>query len=290
MTMQINIGDVWKDVDCEGSKINISGVWKAFDCDDETGGGAGAVQIGNISPGIWNPTTAGGSGWGGSGDCCSTSSGIFIDEGEQSETISVGGNIPLVLASGVGCPPYNWSTSNTGYSLQYATTSGANAHLNTLYVVGGTCGVHYEANAQVGVSDTCGSGVVIEVRNAGGHWASDFIVDARCYSGATPCQSCFQFTCAPGLPLPQNCMDNGPKTEIVGSERWITSWGCICDTRIDDVRWCVNENDRDGNPDYCPPSYLFFASTIVAAEECDNGGYHAVCCAAGGSLHAIWIC
>jgi len=171
MTMQINISDVWKDVDCEGSKINIAGVWKDFDCEDELGGGVGAVQVRTGGGGgDWNPTTQGGSGWGGSEDCCDTSSGILLNDAATSDAIAPGGSIPITMVSGMGCPPYNWSVSNVGYSLEYATTSGDNAHKNTLYSVGGTCGEHYEAMAQIGVSDTCGSGVVIDIRNSGGYW------------------------------------------------------------------------------------------------------------------------
>ena len=164
MTMQINIGDVWKDVDCTGSKINIGGVWKDFDCEDELGGGSGAVQI-NLFPSIWKPTTSGTGGWGPIEDCCSTSSGVFLNDAETPDTIVPGNSITLTLVS--GCGPYNWSTSSTGYSLDESTTSGVT---NTLNCAAGSCGTDYEPSATIAVSDACGSGTTFAIRATGGGW------------------------------------------------------------------------------------------------------------------------
>jgi len=169
MTMQIAISGSWLDVDCEGLKINIGGVWKGIDCEDivtvSGGDGAGAVRlkltggegVGGNPGGGWAMTTQGIGGWGSPISCnCFTSPGFVFDDAATPDTIAPGGNITVTISG--GCWPY-----------------------------AGTCGVEFDPYATINVTDTCGSGVEIVIRNTGGQWNQI----GNVYNGNNNCASSF---------------------------------------------------------------------------------------------------
>jgi hypothetical protein len=216
---------------------------------------------------------------------CTCPSGDFAyDDASTPDTIAPGGTISLFVSG--GCPPYSWSVQTCcGYTLGSAITQGLS---NTLTSASGTCGVHYGVAPQITITDACSDSVVFQIRNTGGHWGAQFVNIARCRVASVDCQSCFVFVCVPTTQT--NCAANGPVTDIVNNQRWITDWKCICDTVVGNAAWCVGGVDRDNDANYVPPSYPTLASSQQGdPEECDDGGNHGECIG-DTSSHWHWIC
>jgi len=99
----------------------------------------------------------------------SSSSSISVaplawDFGVTPDTIDPGGNITIGVEGGRA--PYTWSIlSGVGYSIDAVTDP-----TNTLEVVGGVCGVNYDAVVQVQVEDDAGIIITRYFRNTGGKW------------------------------------------------------------------------------------------------------------------------
>ncbi|KKL91355.1 hypothetical protein LCGC14_1895540 [marine sediment metagenome] len=87
------------------------------------------------------------------------------NEGFSAETITtpgVGGQNEVSIGVTGGTPPYTWSVSGTGFSLEFTTTTSGN---NTLYADDTACGT-----ATITVTDVCGCSVVGYVRASDGEW------------------------------------------------------------------------------------------------------------------------
>jgi len=62
-------------------------------------------------------------------ETCTCPSGDFaFDDASTPDTIAPGGSITMYVSG--GCPPYNWSVSGTGYTLDKASTTGLSNGLN----------------------------------------------------------------------------------------------------------------------------------------------------------------
>lgn len=111
-------------------------------------------------------------------DVCTCPSGDFAyDDGSTPDTIAPGGSITLYVSG--GCPPYSWSVSGLGYTLDNASTTDVTNGLNS---ASGTCGVNYGPIATVTVTDDCSDSVSFGIRSTGGSgWA------IQCSFGACGC-------------------------------------------------------------------------------------------------------
>jgi len=88
----------------------------------------------------------------------------------NSDEIEVGGSITLWVDSGdLARPPYTWSTSSSGYSLDKTTTEGDFEEV-TLSCAYGSCGINYNVYAVVTVTDSCGMVSKSTIRNTSGKW------------------------------------------------------------------------------------------------------------------------
>ena len=89
----------------------------------------------------------------------------------SSKAIAKGGSITLwVNSSGLACPPYTWSTSSKGHSLNITETEN-DLETVTLSCTTGTCGTNYDVVATVTVTDQCGETDEIEIRNTAGTYS-----------------------------------------------------------------------------------------------------------------------
>jgi hypothetical protein len=96
---------------------------------------------------------------------------IYDDDGD--DMIGPGGSVSLWVDSrGLACPPYNWSTSSTGWSLSSSETNNdlETVTLSLIDTTGKTCGTDFDVYATVTVTDDCGVTDDIIVRYSGGKW------------------------------------------------------------------------------------------------------------------------
>ena len=107
----------------------------------------------------------------------------------SSDEIDPGGAITLYVDSGgLACPPYQWSVSGTGFSLDKSQTYN---DLETVTLTApysfGTCGVNYDVLATVTVIDQCGGTDEIKIKNTGGSWVFLGTKLSTCSSNCSPC-------------------------------------------------------------------------------------------------------
>ncbi len=100
------------------------------------------------------------------------------------------GTITLYADSGgTACPPYSWSVSGTGYSLDKNETDN---DLETVTLTApastGTCGVDYDIVATVTVKDDCGETDEIEIKNTAGTWVRCYTISNMAICSC-PCES-----------------------------------------------------------------------------------------------------
>lgn len=88
----------------------------------------------------------------------------------SSSTIAAGGSITVwVDSDGLACPPYEWSISGTGYSLNKTTTNN-DLETVTVSLTTGTCGSSYALYSTITVEDACGVTDYFDLRYSGGVW------------------------------------------------------------------------------------------------------------------------
>lgn len=95
---------------------------------------------------------------------------LSFDWDNTPETIDEGGYIDIYILG--GCPPFTWSTSSTGYTLDYAETEDRH---NILRATSGDCDVEFDPSCIVVVVDDCGTSIGDEntaIRNTEGHWGA----------------------------------------------------------------------------------------------------------------------
>ncbi len=152
--------------------------------------------------------------------CCSVTTDMTFDDASTPDTINPGSSISLYVKDGVG--PYEWETSNNGYSLASQTVGPS----NNLTSESGICGIDYDAIAEITVTDLCGDVVNFEIINTGGGW----VQMGSPHHSSTTCGS--TSLCNP------TCF----RCYTVGSERWCAS-PVTRGTRVGDACACV----RDGS-------------------------------------------
>jgi len=188
-------------------------------------------------------------------ECIGTTPTIYA----SSLTIAPEGTITLYVDSGgTACPPYSWSVSGVGYTLDKNTTEN---DLETVTLTApassGTCGTDYDIYATVTVTDDCGVTDEIEIRNTAGRWVI-------CYTFS---QACSIASC--------QCEDDGDGYYIIGNHRIYH-------------RECVKS--LSGAP--CPTDYSYTRTCsedgweyTFAASNCPDC---ATCAGSGGNRQAPW--
>jgi len=92
------------------------------------------------------------------------------------DEIAPEGTITLYVDSGgTACPPYQWSVSGEGYTIQdddgdQETDNDLETVTLTAPTSSGTCGVDYDIVAAVTVTDNCGQTDEVDIRNTAGRW------------------------------------------------------------------------------------------------------------------------
>jgi len=90
-------------------------------------------------------------------ECIGTTPTIYDDDADNE--IESAGSVNLwVDSGGTACPPYTWSTSSTGWSLNSNKTNNdlETVTLSLINTSGKTCGTDYDVYATVTVTDDCG--------------------------------------------------------------------------------------------------------------------------------------
>jgi hypothetical protein len=105
------------------------------------------------------------------------------------DEISPEGTITLYVdAGGMGCPPYSWSLTGTGYNIEdddgdQITDDDLETITLTAPTSTGTCGTDYDIHATVTVEDTCGLTDSAIIRNTAGHWENCYSYSVGCSCG-----------------------------------------------------------------------------------------------------------
>ena len=169
-----------------------------------------------------------------------------IYDNDEDDLIYSAGLVNLWVNSGVlACPPYKWSVSGTGWSLNKNTTNNdlEQVTLSLINTTGKTCGVHYSVYATVRVTDNCGVTDDIVFRYSGGTWTLHYTLPsvinpyAAC-GGANCCTPSCYGSCTSGT-----CKE----CYVIGNETW-----CVR------VMGCVNTGGGTCKP---PPSNWAWASS-----------------------------
>jgi len=183
------------------------------------------------------------------------------------DMIGSGGSVNLwVDSGGAACPPYTWSTSSAGWSLDSSTT-GDDLETVTLSLIntgGKTCGTDYDVYGTVTVTDDCGETDDITIRYSGGTWA---LVEQK-YSHFPGCSG-----------ATYNCTGDvyGPVELLEGYKKWILSitvyeyqrhypYGCNC-TDMD--KWSSMNWENATYPPSISPSSFYF--DYLYSESCCTG-------------------
>ena len=128
-----------------------------------------------------------------------------IYDNDADDLIPSAGSVNLwVNSGGLACPPYTWTVSGTGWSLNKNVTENdlEIVTLSLINTTGKTCGTHYSVYCTVTVTDNCGKTDDIIFRYSGGKWGSLVTVVSGCYH-----------------------ISNGYVTADIGNKRWkINHW------------------------------------------------------------------
>lgn len=147
-------------------------------------------QIGDYAPVQVVAKTA--SGWECAWDflvsVCPPEVALEWDTDNSAETIGRSGEASIYIIG--GAPPFEWSVSGEGYTLQRTGPTGSRS--NKLYASGTSCGA-----ATITVVDGCGDTVTGYVRNTTGHW--QIIGDDCCVGVGTPVDSAWNIDCIGGI-------------------------------------------------------------------------------------------
>ncbi len=101
-------------------------------------------------------------------DCiaqCQCAEGMEWDTENSPETIVAGSSVQVFVTGGRG--PYTWSVSGNGYSLLVPETV---TGVNQVTCAEGLCEIDFDTNAEITVTDDCGTSVTGTLRNAEGEW------------------------------------------------------------------------------------------------------------------------
>lgn len=101
-------------------------------------------------------------------DCiaaCQCAEGMEWDTANSPETIVAGSSVQVFVTGGRG--PYTWSVSGNGYSLLVPETV---TGVNQVTCAEGLCEIDFDTNAEITVTDDCGTSVTGTLRNAEGEW------------------------------------------------------------------------------------------------------------------------
>jgi hypothetical protein len=161
------------------------------------------------------------------------------------ETVNANNPISLWVDSDRhGCPPYEWQVDGEGYSLSKSTTIG-DFDVTVLSVVGGTCGLNYDAYATITVADQCSATDAVIIRNTGGEWRAidyraetcpnndgicgtgqvvygEYIYHVTCSCWHLPYSTCPNLC---DIPYPP-CLENGYHLPGGPSQVLRCKWGC----------------------------------------------------------------
>jgi hypothetical protein len=120
-------------------------------------------------------------------NCDSPPDGVLVfDDTNTADTIVAGSSIEVYVTG--GCPPFNFTTSTSGYSFSGGTdTENRSA---TLLCASGTCGVDYESHCDLTVTDACEVSVTAAIRNTGGVWTSTSLGFQHCVEGGDTYYGC----------------------------------------------------------------------------------------------------
>jgi hypothetical protein len=194
-------------------------------------------------------------------EACQCPSGNFaFDDSSTPDTIAPGGSISVYVSG--GCPPYSWSVSGTGYTLDNASTTGL---INGLNSAAGTCGVNYGPVATVTITDNCSDSVQAIIRNTGGTWTLQ-----ETGAGVNTC------TDTGGV----SCTGTGTGTQIIGKYRYLYTQPA---TKAGDCDACKNPSKWPatfGMSAINEPPQGPLASWLLYEANINPGG---ACCVAGGA-------
>jgi hypothetical protein len=122
----------------------------------------------------------------------------IIYDDDDDDMVDSGGSVKLwVDSGGLACPPYTWSTSNTGWSL-YSNETENDLETVTLSLIdtsGKTCGTDYDVYAILTVTDDYGVTDDIVIRYSGGQWVFDKYTSSCELAGAGTFISYTDHTC-----------------------------------------------------------------------------------------------
>ncbi len=174
----------------------------------------------------------------------------------SSHEIAPEGTITLhVDSGGLACPPYQWSVSGGGYTIQdddgdQETDNDLETITLTAPASTGTCGTDYDIVTTVTVEDDCGITHEIGIRNTSGQWVD--ITSGWNYSVKNP-ECC-------GVSIHNDCVDESrvcrcynPCSDLV-TEDYCPR--CVVSITEGRYRWCVRVSNvkSAGGCDCDPPA------------------------------------
>ncbi len=215
--------------------MNLTEVVLAEDCCDEKG----------------TPTSVGNAEYSWGCECTGVKPTIYDNDAD--DLIPSAGSVNLwVNSGGKACPPYTWSTTSEGWSLNASTTNNdlETVTLSLINTTGKSCGTSgsgdFDVYATVKVTDACGKTDDIVMRYLGGKWKDYYTVGCssspwwwkNCYS----CKDTVElisgaYRLLPGLTFggvsgwsPASCVKLLPATIQYGdSPTWVVTAANGCD-------------------------------------------------------------
>ena len=153
--------------------------------------------------------------------CKCTGKTPTIYDNDADNLIPSAGSVNLwVNSGGLACPPYTWTVSGTGWSLNKSTTENdlEQVTLSLINTTGKKCGTNYTPYATVTVTDACGKTDDIVMRYSGGKWNLIASAVSAFSKAKTEC-----WVSSP--PPPCNLNGNTIFDVISGYKRWKYTWG-----------------------------------------------------------------
>lgn len=187
-------------------------------------------------------------------------------------TIAPGGSIELwVDSGGLAVPPYTWSVSGLGYSID--SQSNSDLETVTLTSAAGSCGSGYSAVALITVKDKCGETYDIVVFNSSGSYR---IVETKSYDPYTT-----DGFCSTGC-----CPKNPDKYIYEGDHYWLIrrlDWNYCLQGDPDIIDWYPGNYPPNCSPVTCSANY---PNTYTG--NCPKGtrGY----CGYRDYIYYVWKC
>ena len=189
-----------------------------------------------------------------------------------SSTINPGSSINMYVDSGgYACPPYSWTVSGLGYSLNKGTTDN-DLEVVTLSSASGSCGTNYAAVASVTVTDNCGRPYNARFRNTGGKWVQVGYSYIRCQQNCSV--GCWNAGCPGGSCAGVTYADDAVYKSTGGIRKWrLLGSTFICGyTNMGPAGWiwCNGSVPATGDvlPPFCNPPSACNAGTGPCADVC----------------------